>query len=374
MGRECLDIYNSFTLSKDNKLKDIVEKFEQYFSPKSNVIFERFQFNQIIQKNGQSFEAFLKELKIKAKTCDYHNTDEMIRDRIVMGINCRKLQERLLRDSNLTLEMAVQLYKMAESTAIQLQQMTIDHQTMGMVQKKPVMIDCFRCGSKHISNKCPAYGKKCSKCNKNNHFAKMCKTRTHVINRHINEVTQDDREQDNASERLYIYTISHNKKHWIKTIEVGTEKLTIDFKIDTGAESCILPLSIFKKINSPLQSTNTILVAYGGQEIKPLGMVKLPCTLDYKTHLIEFFVVDFRATPLLGFDAIVKMGIIQNIDTVTTEIFKSKDDVCKKYKNLFEGLGEYPKTYTIKVCDNVIPTIQPPRTVPIAIHDKLKDK
>lgn len=51
-----------------------------------NFIYERFVFNSIIQKEGQSFDNLITELKIIVKTTEYSNKPEMVRDRIVMGI------------------------------------------------------------------------------------------------------------------------------------------------------------------------------------------------------------------------------------------------------------------------------------------------
>ncbi|CAI5669105.1 unnamed protein product [Oreochromis niloticus] len=37
--------------------------------------------------------------------------------------------------------------------------------------------NCKRCGTKHASRQCPAYGKQCKNCGKMNHFARMCRSR-----------------------------------------------------------------------------------------------------------------------------------------------------------------------------------------------------
>ena len=35
--------------------------------------------------------------------------------------------------------------------------------------------DCKFCGGSHVKNRFPAYGKSCLKCNRDNHFARVCK-------------------------------------------------------------------------------------------------------------------------------------------------------------------------------------------------------
>lgn len=39
---------------------------------------------------------------------------------------------------------------------------------------------CSKCGNKHEYRNCPAFGKKCKSCQKKNHFAKMCTSKSHL--------------------------------------------------------------------------------------------------------------------------------------------------------------------------------------------------
>ena len=40
------------------------------------------------------------------------------------------------------------------------------------------LLDCTKCGTRHVKTNCPAYGKTCFNCNLKNHFSKVCKTNT----------------------------------------------------------------------------------------------------------------------------------------------------------------------------------------------------
>lgn len=103
LGDEGLDVYNTFTFNEHEKenFDCLLDKFETYCSPKKNVVFERFKFYKIRQEEGQEFGQFVKNLKLAAKSCEFLESDNMIRDRIVLGINDRGTQERLLRDTKL---------------------------------------------------------------------------------------------------------------------------------------------------------------------------------------------------------------------------------------------------------------------------------
>lgn len=62
-----------------------------------NAIFERFVFNTICQKGGQNVDNFVIDLKKSVKTTNYEDQDDMMPDRVVMGIYEKSSQERLLR-------------------------------------------------------------------------------------------------------------------------------------------------------------------------------------------------------------------------------------------------------------------------------------
>uniref|UniRef100_A0A6P7FZV3 Uncharacterized protein LOC114334479 n=1 Tax=Diabrotica virgifera virgifera TaxID=50390 RepID=A0A6P7FZV3_DIAVI len=54
VGDEALELYNTFTFAEDEDrtVTCVKKKFEEYCSPKKNVIFERFKFNSISQQKG----------------------------------------------------------------------------------------------------------------------------------------------------------------------------------------------------------------------------------------------------------------------------------------------------------------------------------
>ncbi|KAK4886965.1 hypothetical protein RN001_003236 [Aquatica leii] len=112
IGEEGLELYNTFTFENTQvkTLKKIKDKFQEYCAPRKNVIFERYKFNTILQVEGQSFDNFVTELRKAVKTTEYTSQDEMVRDRIVMGIYDKTIQERLLREASLTLQKTIDLY------------------------------------------------------------------------------------------------------------------------------------------------------------------------------------------------------------------------------------------------------------------------
>ena len=93
-----------------------------------NVIFERAKFNSRIQEEGESADSFITSLYGLAEHCGFGTLhDELIRDRIVVGIRNRvrdtSLSEKLQMDPKLNLQKAVNAVRQSE--AVKSQQATV---------------------------------------------------------------------------------------------------------------------------------------------------------------------------------------------------------------------------------------------------------
>ena len=74
IGEEALEIDNTFRLATGedrNKIADLKKKFEDYFNPRKNTVFERYKFWECKQQEGESINQFITELKARAKSCEF---------------------------------------------------------------------------------------------------------------------------------------------------------------------------------------------------------------------------------------------------------------------------------------------------------------
>ena len=131
-----------------------------------------------------------------AQECEFEaiTPDEILRDRLVFGIREDRVWERLVREPRLTLAKTDELCCASESMQVQMKVVGNDDISAHAIRvdkhrrssgppksevpSKPTR-DCWNCGRRHQFFKrelCPAYGKKCNKCNKLNHFAAHCRT------------------------------------------------------------------------------------------------------------------------------------------------------------------------------------------------------
>ena len=120
-GPQAIEIYNTFTFGAAQDRDDldkVLKNFDDYCTPQKNEVYERFVFRSRVQKQGESFDAFLTDLKKKAQTCNFDRLkDSMIRDQVVFGIFDKKVREKMLRDSEHTLDGAVKLCHTSELSA-----------------------------------------------------------------------------------------------------------------------------------------------------------------------------------------------------------------------------------------------------------------
>lgn len=159
IGEEAVELYNTFKLPEDerNKLDKVLQEFENYCSPKKNIVYERYKFFNRLQGDGEKFEEFLTDIKKLAQTCEFEGLhDQMIRDRIVVGVNDPSLKERLLRmgSEGLTLQKAVNHCRTTEISKEQLS--TLNTTNLGCEVNKVVIkkkeFSCSRCGKTHGKN------------------------------------------------------------------------------------------------------------------------------------------------------------------------------------------------------------------------------
>ena len=109
LGEEANDVLASTHISEaDRKVfSKVMEKLDEYFKVHHNVIFERARFNQRNQLPGESAEKYIVEIYRLAENCKFGALkNELIRDRLVVGILDKKTSQQLQMDTELTIEKA----------------------------------------------------------------------------------------------------------------------------------------------------------------------------------------------------------------------------------------------------------------------------
>ena len=124
-GQEAVDIFNTLTFAdgeRDN-YNTVLRKFDNYCTPRVNETYERYVFRTRLQRDEETIEQYVTDLKYKAKSCNYGDLEEsLIRDQIVLGTPNVKVKERLLSIDDLNLEKQYLYVRPARSRNARLEQ------------------------------------------------------------------------------------------------------------------------------------------------------------------------------------------------------------------------------------------------------------
>jgi hypothetical protein len=146
-------------------------------------------------------------------------------------------------------------------------------------------------------------------------------TTVHVIQESDEEVTE-----------LFVGTlqIEENKSdQWYEIID------GIHFKLDTGSQANILPVSQLPKEATIQPDTNTKLKSYGGSVIKTLGKA----TINFRNKNFVFYIVQ-EGEPILSKNACEILGLIKRQEHKVDLIEMLPDTLLDKYKHVFSGLKQ----------------------------------
>ncbi|KAJ8971098.1 hypothetical protein NQ314_000880 [Rhamnusium bicolor] len=242
IGDTGLDIYNTFPETKVATLTEVLNCFDAYFLPKTNVTMETFKFNNISQKEDQNIDSFITELKKQAANCAFicendnckrSYMERMIKDRVILGLNDKQVQQRLIRETNMTLEKTQEYCKSIELSKQHIKLLAPEEE----VNIIKTTYNCKQCGNHHQRGKCPAFNKTCAVCQKKNHFAKMC----YFKGRERKEA-RDPQENLDDADRLISFLQQH-----------GVLLLGVD------CPQCNKPCKLYSKPQLTFRCTNTIV-------------------------------------------------------------------------------------------------------------------
>ena len=382
MGDKADDILRSFQLSpEDEKKYDVVRgKFDDYFVARRNVIYERAKFNSRRQEQGEPVEAFVTALYSLAEHCGYGTLhDEMIRDRIVVGIQDQKLSEKLQLDASLTLEKAVAMVRQAE--AVRRQQSVIRGDTKnnqdqtdspvqaihGTPQQRPSTTPqqaCPWCGKSpaHERRRCPARGVTCHRCSKKGHFQKVCRAPARA-----RPVQLEDQEPEPFLGEIRSHSSPNSWTVTLKLNGTPTELL-----IDTGAEVTVISEETHNSIGSPpLTVPFRSLKGPSNHSLQVKGFFSGCLKIDTKETRQDIYVVKQLHKQLLGRPAIEALGLAIRTGAVTTH----SQGPWEEFPSLFKGLGKLNQPYTIKLHPDATPFSQSVvRRVAIPLMQPVKEE
>ena len=380
-----------------------MEKLDEFFKVRRNTVFERAKFNRRNQMQGESIEQYITALFNLRETCEFGDlADQLLRDRIIVGIRDTALAERLMLDAKLDLDKVMQLVRQKDAVhqhSKQLQGTRDDpivvdyvgrskgrYHNRSQTQRKEVKGQgqpkksqkttggakssalCKRCGKDHSSDdKCPARGVTCFKCEKKGHFASVC------LSRSVAATTKETSDTD----AIFLGALQCNSKNqpnaW--TTDLLLQGQNVTFKIDTGAEVTAINQYTLKRLPqcTPKPATRTLL-GPSQQPLKVIGQFQASIAKagDDKSSTQTVYVVKDLKVNLLGLPAITSLQLLSHVNSVE---HPTAEHIQQRFPSLFHGLGNLGGEYRIKLQNDVHPyALFTPRNVPIPLRAQVKEE
>ena len=359
MGDCADDILSTLTVDEATDTYDSVRSaLNEYFKVRRNVICERARFNRRTQSTGESIDTFIQDLYKLSEFCDYGSLrDDLIRDRIVVGVLSDALSDSLQGKSDLSLKKTIEISRQHEARKQNREFVrdAVAGKTVNYVKPVPkikahyagskqtpkrhtkthsatsgTQDACTWCGrGRHDRQQCPARDAVCGLCQKKGHFRAMCRS----AKQRANDVHQLEEVDLPYLGYVGAKASSDNDEHWTASVEVDGHSTS--FKLDTGAAVSVVSDREPWLASADLQSSNTILRGPGASHI--IGVMDATLTYNGKSFNELIYVIQNQEYSLLSRRACVGLEMIARVDNV--EGADHASDFRVEHPSLFKGIG-----------------------------------
>ena len=300
---------------------------ELYEKPTSEV-FSRHKLLTCIQKNGESLDQYMNNLKQLSKDCNFQavtankNKSDYIRDAFISGISSNFIRQRLLENKTVNLDVA---YDQARS--LELAQTQADSYTsvvnrsmtsLGLVnaaEKKSDIVNnddleceddnseemkylnaasnshrnkkCFYCGGRMHSNRmqCPAREATCHFCKMRGHYSKVCRKKTNSLG-------------TSAATASLAASVSPLA---VTTVKVNLNKITLKALVDTGSSENFIQSDIVNREGWNYNPSNMKIAMANTSKISSVdGIIYADLSIDGRKYSnIKFALMSNLCTDLI---------------------------------------------------------------------------
>lgn len=395
--RACM--LNAFTSATFRKYKNLPLTDQEFRDPETvmnairehvlgqvNIIVERNRFWKRQQSEGESFNDYVMQLRDLMRTCKFcEHSEDLLRDKIVLGVRNPETVKRLLAQPDLSLADALTICRSEEASESQRNEICTGAHVSAVRKQRgrtpvrsnsrnPGAGNCTACGKgRHQRSDCPAKDKKCFHCGRIGHFGSVCRS-----NR---TGGQNDKKRQPRVSTL------------IATLEPATPMVTVNINgkqlemmPDTGSNMDAIREVDCKMLGIPIPKPrhNAIMPkSASGQFIKSNGSFCATITLNKRYAATRIHVLKDLVAPVLSWQSCKKLKIVP--DDFPNQISAialngsgrriTEQDLIQEFPRVFDGKirpmsGE---KFQIVLKKEAIPfSVKTPRRLALPLHEKLK--
>lgn len=300
--------------AEDVTFDSVMKLLKSHYAQKQSVVVHRFYFNTRSRKSSETIADYVAALRELALHCNYGATErleEMLRDRLICGVNHSGIQRKLLSEGDITYTQAFTIAQSIEAAERDAKKLgssgdavtttppphTSIHHTHNPPRSSSSTLTCYRCGEPHLATHCRHKDTVCRFCKKRGHIAKVCKTKerkesaskvstqstTHPQRQ--NRVQEHPATQESLSDTEYGMNVVINEHSDPYVVDIHVNDIPVKMELDTGAAVSIINSGMFDLVKQThpeltLLQAESKLKTYTGQDIQVLGVA--PLNIRYK--------------------------------------------------------------------------------------------
>ena len=389
---------------------ELVTLLREHYFPKPSVTMQRFVFNSRSRKQGESVTTFVADLRRLSEYCEFGDSlVEMLRDRLICGINNDRMQRHLLAESKLSFEKAYELSQAMETADHDARELqgpptaalnklhkatsavarNFPTTSTRLVNHKNSRSNCYRCGGKHFANECKFHQSECRFCKKVGHIKRACRSklkqdraRGNADQTHKLSLSGEDSDNGRESETPDEYSMYHvRSNHTPIMVTLKLNGAPISMELDTGAGISIVSKQTYNQLwpesrRPPLQPSSVRLKTYTGEKLPVLGVTEVIAEYKQQSERMQLHVGDGTGPSLFGREWLLKIKLHWHELHYLSRTDQQLDNLLNKHSQMFKDELGLIKGTTAKLAvdTNAQPCFCNFRSIPFSLRNRVEQE
>ena len=290
----------------------------------------RYMFNSRKRDKDESLSSYVAALRQLSEFCEFGDTlSDMLHDRLVLGANHEKHQQRLLSEPDLTYAKSLEIACTMEATEKDTQEPVLFMENnsrrrghRGSAPQNPTphhvpshqKTTCYRCRGNHLASSCRFIKAECQACHKKGHIARACRSKSQQQKGSQGQPRPRDRAlytgeantnpPEPADTAYTMFTVRDpSTPPFTAKVELCGQKIRME--IDTGSAQSITSEQMYNDLvkagcQLSLENMDSKLITCTGECLPVLGQVMVDVCINQQSARLALVVVKGEGPSLIG--------------------------------------------------------------------------